>query len=293
MPSFSSCALRALQVVLIMVPAALRINAAIPDTVKPVPPKQVITTDFSAIGPRTFQTLEGLSNRQSVYEGSLSFLQRQPIREGPWYWGWGVRSEVYSFYNRSRYPVDHLQDYAAQASLEYFVGAEPVASLTLYPGFYFVNDPTLSAWDVPFELVSGIPITNALSGVIGVDYARFYRYPTPIAGFSWTMNPKVRFDLVYPNPAVVVALKKNMEARLAGELIGGGFRTPLINGRTHVEYYEYRVGAHVSAEIMPGLKVIGGAGYVMDRVFNFLPNSLRDPVGGAPFIHLGLELSRY
>jgi hypothetical protein len=276
---------------ILMVAFTGQIYAAAPDGPKTPPPGQVITVDLSALGSTSFESVEGLNTRQSVYEGSVAFLQRKAIREGPWYWGWGVRSDVYSFDNQGRYPINHLQDYAAQGSLEYFMGSEEVAHLVFNPGFYFENTPTLSSWDIPFELVSGVPIKESLSGVIGINYARFYYLPLPIAGFTWVMNPKVRWNLVYPEPAVIYTVRKDLEVRIAGELIGGGFRTPEIEGRSHVEYFEYRVGAHLAWDLKPGVKITGGAGYAVEREFDYLPHPLRDHPGGAPFVHLGIELS--
>gem|GEM_PF-3491856 len=255
-------------------------------------PRQVIAADISTIGRSDFDSTNGWGARQSVLEGNISFLQRNPVSGGPWYWGCGARSDIFSFSNHGTYPLNHLQDYAGQFSLEYFVKSQPAASLTLYPGFYYENTPTLSAWDVPFELVSGIPISSSIAGVIGVNWGRFYYLPVPIAGFSWTVNPKVRVDLVYPNPSLVVELKKNLEARISGELIGSGYRTDDIPGKSHVEYFEYRVGAHLATKLKPGLKLEVGAGYCVDRTFEFLPDRLTSRTDGAPFAHIGLEWAR-
>jgi hypothetical protein len=279
--------------VLFIVTLALFASAGLADIEERIPAKEILTADFSNVMPHTFSSLDGTNTRQSVYEGSLSFLQRHAIHGGPWYWDWGIKSDLYSFDNQGHYPINHLQDYAAQATLEYIVNGDAVAYMTIDPGFYFENDPVLSSWDVPFELASGIPISHSISGVLGLSYARFEYLPTPIAGLSWTASPRLRFDLVYPNPACILQLQKDLEAKIAGELIGGGFRTPDIEGRTHVQYFEYRVGAQLAKELKPGIKLVGGAGYVVDRAFYFLPHPIRNHAAGAPYVHLGIELSRW
>jgi hypothetical protein len=255
-------------------------------------PTRIISLDGSGIGPATFSGVDPYRTRQSAFDGAFSFLQRQVIVPEQWYWGWGARSDVFSFHNSGNFPVSHFQDYAAQLSLEYFVDGEPAAALYAYPGFYFESTAKANAWDIPFEIVSGIPITPAWSGVIGMEYARFDYLPIPIAGFSWKVNPKWRVDMLYPEPALIYKVNQKLETSLLGELIGNGYRVDSIPGKTHIEYSEYRVGMHASWMFAPGLRLRGGAGMVLLRQFHLLPTLARfDTHQAAPFVTLGLEWS--
>jgi hypothetical protein len=256
----------------------------------PAPPRQVVSVDLSGVGHGALESPGGAG--QSILEGSASFLQRQRLAASDWYWGWGLRGDVFAFDNTGGFPVSHLQDYAAQLSLEYMVHGRPAAWLTLHPGLYYERTPTLSAWDVPLEAVSAIPISPSVSGVLGVDYARFYYLPVPIAGVTWAATPRLRANLVYPDPSVVLTLSPRLEARLAGELGGGGFKTDAVAGKTHVEYFDYHIGAHLAFKLLPGLKLEAGAGYVVDRTFEFLPGPERLHGNAAPFGHLGVTWSR-
>jgi len=257
----------------------------------PAIPKQVLTIDLAgAVAGRVNEP--NASFYQVPSEATVDFLQRHSLSGPSLYWDAGVRGDYFSFDNRSPFLLQHLQSYAAQFGLEYFVGSEAVASLTLRPGFYFESDLTLSSWDIPLDFVTGVPIKQGFSGILGVSAARFYHRPIPIVGFSWTIDPRYRLDLAYPNPALVMQVKTGFEARLAGTLIGDGYRLDSDTGRSKVEYSEYRVGPAVTVEIRPGIKLIGDAGYSVFRRFDFFSESQRFDTGGAPYVHVGVELSR-
>ena len=261
-------------------------------TETPPIPTQIVNADISGVGQAVLSGGGPWRSRQSALDGDISFMQREAIVPQKWYWGWGARSDVFAFHNDGTFPISHLQDYAAQFSLEYFIDGEVVASLQAFPGFYFESTPEANSWDIPFEIVSGIPISQAWSGVIGMEYARFDYIPIPIAGFSWKINPQWRADILYPDPELAYKINDRWETSLKGELLGNGYRVDDIPDKTHVEYYEYRIGAHAQWMFTPGFKLQGGAGYEMGRQFNFLPTPSRfNTTQWAPFVHLGLEWS--
>ncbi len=121
---------------------------------------------------------------------NFSFIERRPLSDGPFYISGGVRGESFNMDNTKDFPIQQLQDYGGQLSLEYYVGAVRAAYITIEPGFYFETHPTMASWDVPVELATGIPISSDLNGVLGGSYARFLHHPVPIVGLSWTISPK-------------------------------------------------------------------------------------------------------
>jgi hypothetical protein len=225
-------------------------------------------------------------------ESTVDYRQRHSLSGSSLFWNAGLRSDYFSFDNRSPFPLQRLQSYAVPFGLEYFVGTDATASLTVRPGFYFESDPRLSSWDIPLDFAAGVPIKPGFSGVLGVSAARFYHRPIPVIGFSWVINPRYRLDLTYPEPAFIMKVKKGVEARLQGTLIGEGYRLDSSSKYAKVEYSEYRIGPAVTAEIQPGIKLTGDAGYTLFRRFNFFGESQRFDSGAAPYIHVGVELSR-
>lgn len=270
---------------------AVTLHAEPSETQSPAIPKQVLTIDLAGAA-ASHVNEPNTSFYQIPSEVTVDYLQRHALSGPSLYWNAGFRGDYFSFDNRNPFLLQRLQSYAAQFGLEYFVGSEAVASLTLRPGFYFESDPTLSSWDIPLDFVAGVPIKQGFSGVLGVSAARFYNRPIPVAGFSWTIDPRYRLDLAYPDPALVMKVKKGVEARLAGTLVGNGYRLDSSAGHSKVEYSEYRVGPAVTVEIQPGMKLIGDAGYAVFRRFDFFSESQRFDTGGAPYIHIGVELSR-
>jgi hypothetical protein len=172
------------------------------------------------------------------------------------------------------------------------VDGRPAAALIIRPGLYFQSTARASAWDIPMDFVTGIPITHTFSGVIGVSEARFYPRPIPVAGFSWKINDDTRLDAVYPEPAITFGLGRPVETRLGGRLVGGGFRLDDDSGYSKVEYYAYRTGATVGWEVRRGFRLIGEGGYEVKRVFDFFGVSRKIQANGTPYLHLGFEWSR-
>ena len=229
-------------------------------------------------------------DRQSNTSTQISLVRRMRIH-GPVYWHAGFFGELYTFSNAHDFPLHQLQGYAAQFSLEYFREAELAAYLKIRPGFYFENRPALSAWDVPVEAVSGIPLRSGLNGVIGFSNGRFYHHAIPIVGLSWAVRENVRLNAIYPEPSVVFQPGGKLVYKVGGQLTGDGFKTDS-SPSSRVEYYEYRIGGWITCPLRPDWKILGGAGYEWRRVFDFYRQETRLDAGGAPFIQMSLEYSR-
>ena len=222
---------------------------------------------------------------------SLTLLYRKALPLTGWYWGWGIQAENYSFGGSST-KSKRVQDCAGLFSVEYYQGSEKAASLTLRPGWYFEGHAVMAAWDLPVDLVIGIPIAGPVSGVVGFSNARFYHHALPIAGVVWTMNPRLRLELVYPEPALVVPIGATGSLRLGGELTGTGFLADSRPERTAVDFASYRVGAEGSGEVLPGLRLVLGAGVEIERSFDYFALNKRLHGSGARYARISVVISR-
>jgi len=225
---------------------------------------------------------------QSAGYASVTILERQALGGGSWYFDWGGQYEDYAFGNRGSFPINRLQDVAANFGLEYYLKSEQVASLTVSPGLYFQNHPGEAGGDAPVQLVSGVPIVGPVSGVVGAMDGRLYHEPLPIFGLVWIISPDVRLEAVYPNPSLIVTCGKDLEAKLIGELVGGAFATDPSPQRTRVEYYGYRVGGSIAYQLGRGFELDGGSGVELERVFDFYQESRRINAASAPYLELSI-----
>ncbi len=222
---------------------------------------------------------------------TASILSRHALPMRGWSWGFGLQAEQFSFDGRAGRP-QRLRDAAAVLKLEYFTEAgEPGATLALRPGWYFGEHATGKSWDVPVELTSGVPIVRGLDGVVGFSNGRFYHHAVPILGVGWTINPRLRVEAIYPEPAVVWTLSATNALRVGGELSGGGFLLETPRGNRVVEYANYRIGAAWTAKWRAGFVTTLGAGVETNRDFDFFREDRRLHGSGAGYLRLGTTVS--
>lgn len=265
----------------------LNLQAAEPTT----PPSTELELKTSATGSTTL-TAPGVSVAGGATRAaSVSWLNRQAISAQGWYWNYGVQAENTFFTYRAPWPR-RLQAYSGLLGLEYFVNGENVAALALHPGWYFENHPTGAAWDVPVDLTVGWPVTDQLSGVTGFSNGRFYHHAVPIIGLVWTVTPRVRGELVYPEPAVVFTLDANNEFRLGGELVGGGYLSDPQPARTVVEYSSYRVGVQWTHAWPTGYKLALATGVEAERSLDFFRQQGRLHGSGAAYVEVHVSFAR-
>jgi hypothetical protein len=256
------------------------------------PPSQVFTVDLAGAGARDVIASQQVVDHQSDQMANFSLIGRTSLGGGPFYFSGGVRGERFDVGNSRAFSVQQLQDYGAQLSLEYYVGAVKAAYLTISPGLYYESHATWADWDVPVEFATGIPMTSSLNGLVGIAYGRFWHHPTPIAGFMWTISERWKLVAAYPDPSLVCTISDNLEASLAGELLGNGFRTDAGSGNSYVVYHVYRVGGNLAWQMRPGFKITTGAGVEYERVFDFWRAGQSFRATSAPYARLGIELSR-
>lgn len=235
--------------------------------------------------------LGGAGSPAVASETALTALGRKPLPWSDWYFSSGLASEYYLFKGSQAWPRQ-LQDCAALLRLEYYQGDQPGAQLSIQPGWYFEQHATAQAWDVPVQLVSGVPLTQKLRGVLGFNNARFYHHPLPIFGLVWERSAAVRLELVFPEPALVYTARSGQEWRLAGELSGGGFLGDARPTRTVVEYSSYRIGGEWSGSARTGQKISIGIGVEVVRNFDFFRENRRRRDGGGGYLRVSFAFAR-
>lgn len=258
--------------------------------VRAAPPAIETTATAVAGASASLDAGAGTSVRSRADSATVTFLARRQLA-GHWYAGAGAQAETFSFSGGTGWP-DRLQDYAAVLAVDYFEGDESVASLTLRPGLYFGHHATRGAWDIPVDLVSGIPLLKDFDGVAGFSSARFYHHALPVAGFVWTISPAVRLEAVYPEPAVVFTFSRQDTLRLGGELTGAGFLAELDGHRSAVEYVSYRIGAEYTSRAGEHCKLALGAGTETDRSFDFFRLHRKLEGHGSGYLKLSVTYSR-
>ena len=162
------------------------------------------------------------------------------------------------------------------------------ASLSLKPGVYFSDRVHSDCFDIPVQLVSGIPLTNRLNGVVGGAAARFYNRPIPILGLSWTMSPQWRLDAVFPEPALVYTPSKGIEVKLGGELQSGGFRA---GSGAPVEYYSYQCKGRLTYSVSRAVTLSSALGYEFERRVDYFRGGPSFKSEGALVLQLGAGIA--
>lgn len=221
---------------------------------------------------------------------TASLLKRMPLGPKDWYLAGGVQTENFFFAGDPATP-HRLQDCAAVVAVEYYRNGENVAALTLRPGWYFERRPVARAWDVPCDLISGVPLFPGIDGVIGVSLARFYHHPLPIFGLVATLGPRTHLQLVFPEPALIFSATPHTTWRLQGELTGTGFLRDSNPGRSVVEYSSYLVGVEFRHTSRTGTELAVGAGVEAVRNFDFFREQRRLHGSGAAYLKMSAKFA--
>ena len=177
-----------------------------------LPPTQVVTGDFSSAST------------------SVSAIERQSLAGGPWYCAWGLQDDVFWFGAIPGLQIRRLQDLAAQLSVEYFIQAEEVAPSPSIPGFTMRITlirrvgTSRSTWNRAFRSarILMVPSDSVTPGFI------IMRCRSPVS--SRIPASRVHLQAVYPEPALVIALRSGLELQLAGRLVGGALKPMLTRG---------------------------------------------------------------
>jgi hypothetical protein len=218
---------------------------------------------------------------------------------GKWYFRTGIEYERFDFGGTDNGLPDHLQALYAHLAVEYVVKDYAGAGIELDPGAYFQDNVTSNALDVPWKLFVSFPIKkDKIFGVIGLGGA-LYQDPivAPGGGLIWLFNDKLRLEGVFPKPALVYNPSDNWEFRLGGQLLFESFRTDdvlttqkrLQLRNAIVQYNEVRAGLEVRYDGFKPFRIKAGAGWTVEREFDFFRADQRARLQGAPYVGIGIE----
>jgi hypothetical protein len=218
---------------------------------------------------------------------------------GQWYFRAGAEYTRWNFDNEGGLPIPNtLQNFNAIFALEYLIREAVAINIEARPGFYFEQDVREDSFNVPVLVYfplwwhAGENLSWALVG--GVLFDPFDSTPLlPIAGLTasygkWTLRA------VMPRPRLVYTPNNEVSFWVGGELASGDFRTDDHSFKRQenlnhalVEYKEWRVGAGFSWRPCANALIDLGAGYVINREFDFhRANESFETDGGAPFVKM-------
>ncbi len=220
----------------------------------------------------------GSFGKQAEIQNEFEYGHRFQVR-GNYYAHLGVAYSRYDFGSTSAPVPNHLQAMSAVIGIDYMHGNDVGAFLQVRPGFYFQNDIGISSFDAPITLGRIFIVQeDKLYFFLGA-YASFLRsgFPVlPLAGVIWIPNEKFRIMAVLPEPKLIYSPTKKLDVWVGAELVGGSFRTDRndnirpgkLNG-TQVDFADYRAGVGLSYDVSKNVSLDVGAGYSLQRQFDF------------------------
>lgn len=220
----------------------------------------------------------GSHGSQDELQNEIEYGHRIRL-EGNFYVHVGVAYDRYDFSSTSSPVPNHLQDLAGILGVDYMHGSDVGAFLQIRPGFYFQNQIGLASFDVPITGGRIFVIRDDKLYVFVGAYASFLtgRFPVlPLAGLIWIPTDNLRLMGVLPNPRLIYSPNDKLDLWVGGELVGGSFRTddnqnirPTKLIGAEVDFTEYRAGVGASYNFYKNCSLDLGAGYSIQRNFNY------------------------
>ena len=220
----------------------------------------------------------GSFGKQDELQNNFEYGHRIQLA-GNYYLHLGLSYDRYDFGNTSAPVPDHLQSIAGVFGVEYMHGSDVGAFLQVRPGFYFQNEIGLSSFDVPITLGRIFVVKEKKLYIMGGAYASFLRggFPVlPLVGVIWIPSDHIRLMAVFPEPQLVYSVSNNLNIWIGGEFAGGSYRTdrndsirPTKLSGAQVNFSDYRAGAGLTYTVSKSLSLEVGAGYSLQRQFDF------------------------
>ncbi len=215
---------------------------------------------------------------------------------GNLYWHLGLAYERFDF-GRTAAPVPtHLQSLAGVFGIDYMHGRDVAAFLEVRPGIFTEEHIGISSFDAP--ITAGriwVIQPDKLFLFTGVNAAFLRgRFPVlPLVGVIWIPNKQFRLNAILPEPRVIYSPTDKLNFWAGGQFVGGSFRTDhddtiaprKLNG-AQVDYTDYRAGLGFSYEVNNACAVDLGAGYAIERSFDFHRANKVYDVDPAPYLRL-------
>ena len=241
--------------------------------------------------------LENFGN-QDAFELQVE-AGRRFLLSGDIYLRLGVAYQRYEFGQTGAPVPDHLHIFAAVIGVEYMRGQHVGACFYAKPGFYTENDVGLDSFDVPMILGSAIVVQKDRLYFFAGATTSFLRgkFPVlPLFGVIWRPSEKLRVMGMAPDPQIVYSPTKGLDLWIGGELGGGSFRTdgddnirPRKLSGAQVDYSDYRAGIGLTYSPSSNFTFDLGAGYSLQRSFDFERAGEKYSADPAPYFRLAVK----
>ncbi|MGZ5018949.1 MAG: hypothetical protein ACXWAV_00815 [Chthoniobacterales bacterium] len=216
--------------------------------------------------------------RQYAYETETEYSHRFLIK-GNWYFHVGVNYNRFDFGETSGPVPDHLQNVGALLSIEYCMQGERGLFLEIRPGFFGVDNFDSSSFDMPITLGRAWVLKKDkifLFTGLNVSFLRGEFPVIPLIGLVYHIDDHWLLYGVPPEPRVVYMPNKKLDIWVGGQITGGSFRTEESNtifpaklSHAVVDYSDYRAGAGIVWHASDAIDLDIGAGYSIQRRFNY------------------------
>ncbi|MDQ6765690.1 MAG: hypothetical protein M3Z22_06275 [Verrucomicrobiota bacterium] len=235
---------------------------------------------------------------QDALQNAIEYSHRFLI-SGKIYLRLGFSYERFDFGSTSAPVPNHLQSLAGLVALEYMVGNDVGAFISVRPGYYTENDFRQESFDYPITLGRIFVLQqNQLYLFVGAN-AAFLRgqYPIlPLAGLIWRPSAQWNVYAILPEPRVTYSPSKRLSFYAGGQLVGSSFRTDRNDGivphrlsNAQIDYSEYRAGLGVEFHPCDHFSVNLGGGYDLLRRMNFDRANVEFKSDPAPYARLAFR----
>ncbi|MGD0015911.1 MAG: DUF6268 family outer membrane beta-barrel protein [Verrucomicrobiia bacterium] len=210
----------------------------------------------------------------------------------------GFEWQRFSFDVPGHIPVpDTLQQVSAVIGLDYQLGDQWLVRTELEPGMYSdFEDSNFRGFNAP--LVLGVAyLANAdLQWFFGLRVdLRSHNPVLPSPGVRWKFADEWTLNLVFPNPRLEydvndrfqVYLGANVESGtfVVGDRFGTDHGVPKLDHAT-VDYMAVRVGPGCLWKVRPNLTMEAGAGFMLQRRFDFFDQDMTIRNHDAPYLQI-------
>jgi opacity protein-like surface antigen len=240
----------------------------------------------------------GSHGKQDEIQSEIEYGHRIHLN-GNWYVHVGLSYDRYDFGSTASPVPNHLQAMAAVVGADYMHGSDVGAFFQVRPGFYTQNDLGISSFDAPITLGRIFVLQPDKLYVFGGAYASFLRggFPVlPLLGVIWIPSEQWRIMGALPEPRLIYSATKKLDLWAGGELVGGSFRTDNNEGLkpgklrgAQVDFSEYRAGVGLAYDVTDNFTVDFGAGYSIQRDFNFSRAGETYRTDPAPYVRLEMK----
>ncbi len=240
----------------------------------------------------------GSFGKQDEIQNEIEWGHRIQLK-GNLYVHVGLSYDRYDFGSTAAPVPNHLQAMAGVFGIDYMHGTDVGAFIQVRPGFYTQDNLGISSFDAPITLGRIFVVQPEKLYIFGGVYASFLRggFPVlPLAGVIWVVNDQWRVMGTLPDPRVVYSPTKKLNLYLGGELVGGSFRTDRNDGieprklnGTQVDFSDYRAGVGLVYSFNKLCSLDIGAGYSIERQFDFARAGETYRTDPSPYVRIGLK----